>query len=236
MGDHIVGTAVAVLPHRLVDLGDIFDGARQRRQHIDLACGDALLHFGKLARRIQVRTADLCAGHDDAALTHPYLRRIEGKTLPAQFLGVDHFAHVGFDQRGGEGEAVATRALEHHIRQAALVESVAQEGRNRRTNRLQRAVREQPHGLLKRLRLSERVGHLRKRPGRVVVITQSSLDLFETHHAFHLSTEAEGVHKFTLWHGIHENRDLRAALAAHFNRFDRHAVDNAILGTGSVND
>ena len=77
---------------------------------------------------------------------------------------------------------------------------------------------------------------MREGPGRIVVIAQATLDLLKAHHAFHLSAKAERVHKFTLRYGVHQNGDLRAALAAHFNGFDRHTVDYAILGTGSVND
>ena len=77
---------------------------------------------------------------------------------------------------------------------------------------------------------------MRERPGWVVVIAQTSFDFLKTHHAFHLRAKAEGVHELTLRDGIHQNGNLRAALAAHFNGFDRHTVDNAILGAGSVNN
>jgi hypothetical protein len=72
------------------------------------------------------------------------------------------------------------------------------------------------------LRLGKGIGHLRKWSGRIKVITQTPLDFLETHDTFHLRTKAKRVDELSLRDGIHQNRDLRAALATHFDSLDGH--------------
>ncbi len=86
------------------------------------------------------------------------------------------------------------------------------------------------------MRFSKRIGHLGKGAGWIVVVTQAALNFFETHNPFHLSTKAQRVHKLALRNCIDQNGDLRTALTAYFNRFDRDAIHNAIFGPGAIHD
>ena len=97
MGDHVVGAAVIVFPHRLVDFGYVLDGARNRCQYVNLPRCNTLLHLRKLARCIEVCAANLGTGHEDSALSHPDLWRVKRETATAELLAVHHATDIGFD-------------------------------------------------------------------------------------------------------------------------------------------
>ncbi len=125
-----------------MNLGNVFNGSCQRWQDVNLSRSDSLLHLGEFSCGIEVRAANLGAGHQNTTLAHPHLRRIKRKAVATEFFRVDHLADIGFHQRGGQCQPIAARALEDHIRQTPLVECVAKEWRYRRTNWFECAIRE----------------------------------------------------------------------------------------------
>ena len=198
MVDDAVGALVAVVPHRLVHLRQIGPGHDGGFGHVQNACGDEFVHARHLEGIAQVRAQDAGAGHEDAPLACPHLRRIKRQPAAGQVFAVDDAASEGLDQRRAHAQGVVAGTVEHHIRRAARVARAAQQRADGRAKGLERAVLKVAHGGAKGADVLPRVGQRRQAGRPVEARAQAALQVFERDHAGQRALKAQRLHKLAL--------------------------------------